>query len=74
MQNKSFSCRTCKSDSGLRAFSSNYRPPRGSEKTRAQSGPSILPRPEDVVNNEQEVCSSSFYFITCKRKPLHSFA
>lgn len=46
---------TCKSDSGLRAFSQNYRPPRGSDKIRALSGPSILPRPEDVLNNETEV-------------------
>lgn len=46
---------TCKSDSGLRAFSTNYRPPRGSDKIRASSGPSILPRPEDVINNEPEV-------------------
>lgn len=47
--------RTCKSDSGLRAFSTNYRPPRGSDKIRALSGPSILPRQEDMLNNETEV-------------------
>lgn len=47
--------RTCKSDSGLRSFSTNYRPPRGSDKIRAASGPSILPRSEDVINAEQEV-------------------
>lgn len=47
--------RTCKSDSGLRAFSTNYRPPRGSDKIRALSGPSILPRPEDMINNEPEL-------------------
>jgi len=46
---------TCKSDSGLRAFSTNYRPPRGSEKIRAASGPSILPRPEDVLTNDPEL-------------------
>lgn len=47
--------RTCKSDSGLRAFSTNYRPPRGSDKIRALSGPSILPRPEDMINSEPEL-------------------
>lgn len=47
---------TCKSDSGLRSFSTGYRPPRGSDKIRAASGPSILPRPEDVIPNEPEVC------------------
>lgn len=47
--------RTCKSDSGLRAFSTNYRPPRGSDKIRALSGPSIMPRPEDMLINEPEV-------------------
>ncbi|XP_031631503.1 protein furry isoform X3 [Contarinia nasturtii] len=46
---------TCKSDSGLRAFSTNYRPPRGSDKIRALSGPSILPRPEDMISNEPEL-------------------
>lgn len=39
---------TCKSDSGLRMFTSNYHPPRGSDKIRAASGPSILPRPMDI--------------------------
>lgn len=51
----SFICRTCKSDSGLRAFSTSYRPPRGSDKIRALSGPSILPRPEDMISNDQEL-------------------
>lgn len=46
---------TCKSDSGLRAFSTNFRPPRGSDKIRALSGPSILPRPEDMLLNDPEV-------------------
>lgn len=47
--------RTCKSDSALRSFANNYRPPRGGDKIRAASGPSILPRPEDVVITEPEV-------------------
>lgn len=29
-------------------FSTGYHPPRGSDKIRAASGPSILPRPEDI--------------------------
>lgn len=50
-----FNCRTCKSDSGLRAFSTGYRPPRGVDKIRALSGPSILPRPEDMISTDQEL-------------------
>lgn len=46
---------TCKSDSGLRAFSTSFRPPRGSDKIRALSGPSILPRPEDMLLSDPEV-------------------
>lgn len=49
--------RTCKSDSGIRAFTqaTNNRPPRGADKIRAASGPSILPRPEDILINDPEV-------------------
>lgn len=48
---------TCKSDSGIRAFTqaTNNRPPRGADKIRAASGPSILPRPEDILINDPEV-------------------
>ncbi|XP_054735462.1 protein furry-like [Anastrepha obliqua] len=48
---------TCKSDSGIRAFtqSTNNRPPRGADKIRAASGPSILPRPEDILINDAEL-------------------
>uniref|UniRef100_A0A1A9ZKK1 Protein furry n=1 Tax=Glossina pallidipes TaxID=7398 RepID=A0A1A9ZKK1_GLOPL len=48
---------TCKSDSGIRAFtqSTNNRPPRGADKIRAASGPSILPRPEDILINDPEL-------------------
>ncbi|XP_037907815.1 protein furry isoform X6 [Hermetia illucens] len=46
---------TCKSDSGIRAFTSTgNRPPRGSDKIRAASGPSVLPRPEDIMANDPE--------------------
>uniref|UniRef100_T1GZC4 Uncharacterized protein n=1 Tax=Megaselia scalaris TaxID=36166 RepID=T1GZC4_MEGSC len=45
---------TCKSDSGIRAFTQNIRPSRGADKIRAASGPSILPRPEDIIFNESE--------------------
>lgn len=37
--------------------SSAYRPPRGSDKIRTASGPSILPRHEDIIQNELEVQS-----------------
>ncbi|EDW40901.1 GM24851 [Drosophila sechellia] len=62
--------RTCKSDSGIRAYtqaaaaaaaaavtsgSSGNRPPRGADKIRAASGPSILPRPEDILINDPEL-------------------
>lgn len=53
--------RTCKSDSALRALvSSNaYRPPRGSDKIRTASGPSVLPlRHEDIIQNEAEIQSN----------------
>lgn len=52
-----FNCSTCKSDSGIRSFTQtvNYRPPRGGEKIRAASGPTILPRPEDILINDPEV-------------------
>lgn len=43
----------------MRSFSTNYRPPRGSDKIRASSGPTVLPRPEDMITNEPEV---SYYF------------
>ncbi|XP_039484848.1 protein furry isoform X11 [Drosophila santomea] len=61
---------TCKSDSGIRAYtqaaaaaaaaavtpgSSGNRPPRGADKIRAASGPSILPRPEDILINDPEL-------------------
>jgi hypothetical protein len=35
-----------------------YRPPRGSDKIRTASGPSILPRHEDVIQNEMELQSN----------------
>lgn len=53
--------RTCKSDSALRALASNsaYRPPRGSDKIRTASGPSVLPlRHEDIIQNEADIQSS----------------
>lgn len=52
--------RTCKSDSALRALvnSNVYRPPRGSDKIRTASGPSVLPRHEDVIQNEVEIQST----------------
>ncbi|XP_070136486.1 protein furry isoform X3 [Drosophila bipectinata] len=61
---------TCKSDSGIRAYthaaaaaaaaavtpgSNGSRPPRGADKIRAASGPSILPRPEDILINDPEL-------------------
>ncbi|BFF97919.1 protein furry [Drosophila madeirensis] len=61
---------TCKSDSGIRAYtqaaaaaaaaavtpgSGGSRPPRGADKIRAASGPSILPRPEDILINDPEL-------------------
>lgn len=64
------SFRTCKSDSGIRAYthaaaaaaaaavtpgSNGNRPPRGADKIRAASGPSILPRPEDILINDPEL-------------------
>ncbi|KAG5678891.1 hypothetical protein PVAND_008517 [Polypedilum vanderplanki] len=51
---------TCKSDSALRALVNNnvYRPPRGSDKIRTASGPSVLPRHEDVIQNETDISSS----------------
>ena len=53
-------CSTCKSDSALRALANSnaYRPPRGSDKIRTASGPSILPmRHEDIIQNELEIQS-----------------
>ncbi|XP_055840446.1 protein furry isoform X2 [Episyrphus balteatus] len=46
---------TCKSDSGIRVFSQTSRPPRGADKIRAASGPSIMPRPEDILINDPEL-------------------
>ncbi|XP_060657764.1 protein furry isoform X7 [Drosophila nasuta] len=61
---------TCKSDSGIRAYTQaaaaaaaaavtpiagGSRPPRGADKIRAASGPSILPRPEDILINDPEL-------------------
>ncbi|XP_064544555.1 protein furry isoform X5 [Drosophila montana] len=61
---------TCKSDSGIRAYTQAAaaaaaaavtpitgvsRPPRGADKIRAASGPSILPRPEDILINDPEL-------------------
>ncbi|KAH8317880.1 hypothetical protein KR067_003813 [Drosophila pandora] len=58
------------SDSGIRAYthaaaaaaaaavtpgSNGNRPPRGADKIRAASGPSILPRPEDILINDPEL-------------------
>lgn len=39
------------------ASSNSYRPPRGSDKIRTASGPSILPRHEDIIQNELEIQS-----------------
>lgn len=39
------------------ASSNAYRPPRGSDKIRTASGPSILPRHEDIIQNELEIQS-----------------
>lgn len=51
--------RTCKSDSALRSFASGYRPPRGSDKIRTASGPSVFPRHEDInIQNDSEVCDN----------------
>lgn len=51
--------RTCKSDSALRALANNnaYRPPRGADKIRTASGPSIFPRHEDIIQNELDIQS-----------------
>lgn len=39
----------------MRALSNNvYKPPRGSDKIRTASGPSVLPRHEDIIQNEIE--------------------
>ncbi|XP_030386037.1 protein furry isoform X4 [Scaptodrosophila lebanonensis] len=57
---------TCKSDSGIRAYTQaaitptsggglGSRPPRGADKIRAASGPSILPRPEDILINDPDL-------------------
>lgn len=62
--------RTCKSDSGLRAFSTNYRPPRGGDKIRALSGPSILPRPEDMISNEPELRAEESFEIRNSDPPV----
>ncbi|GAB0086169.1 protein furry [Sergentomyia squamirostris] len=60
---------TCKSDSGLRSFSTGYRPPRGSDKIRAASGPSILPRPEDVIPNEPELTQEEGFELRSSGAP-----
>jgi hypothetical protein len=41
----------------LRALASSnaYRPPRGTDKIRTASGPSIMPRHEDIIQNELEI-------------------
>lgn len=59
---------TCKSDSGIRAFTqaTNNRPPRGADKIRAASGPSILPRPEDILINDPEVNKIFKIISICK--------
>lgn len=60
---------TCKSDSALSSSfkaltnSSVYRPPRGSDKIRTASGPSILPRHEDIIQNEMEVRSQEAHDV-----------
>lgn len=59
--------RTCKSDSALRALvnSNAYRPPRGSDKIRTASGPSVLPlRHEDIIQNEADIQSSENVMLT----------
>ncbi|XP_055686760.1 protein furry isoform X4 [Lutzomyia longipalpis] len=61
---------TCKSDSGLRSFSTGYRPPRGSDKIRAASGPSILPRPEDVITNEPELTQEEGFELRSNGAPV----
>lgn len=71
----SFICcnRTCKSDSALRALSnSSYRPPRGSDKIRTASGPSVLPRHEDIVQNEVDGNLSADENIQLRNEPHHS--
>ncbi|XP_037037722.1 protein furry isoform X7 [Bradysia coprophila] len=55
---------TCKSDSGLRSINSNFRPPRGSDKIRASSGPSVFPRTEDMIRNESDQPDDSFEMRT----------
>lgn len=55
---------TCKSDSGLRSINSNFRPPRGSDKIRAASGPSVFPRSEDMIRNEPEQPDDSYELRT----------
>lgn len=69
MSNVIFSCSTCKSDSGLRSFSANYRPPRGSEKIRAASGPSVLPRPDDVLIKEHELPADESFELRAGEPP-----
>ncbi|CAO1322409.1 unnamed protein product [Diamesa hyperborea] len=64
---------TCKSDSALRALSnSSYRPPRGSDKIRTASGPSVLPRHEDIVQNEVDGNLSADENIQLRNEPHHS--
>lgn len=69
-----FSNRTCKSDSALRALVSGnaYRPPRGSDKIRTASGPSVLPlRHEDIIQNEAEIQSNENVIQTRSNEHHH---
>lgn len=63
---------TCKSDSALRALanSTSYRPPRGNDKIRTASGPSILPRHEDIIQNELEIQSEE-NIVQIRHEPHH---
>ncbi|KAL5290083.1 FRY family protein [Megaselia abdita] len=60
---------TCKSDSGIRGFPQISRPSRGADKIRAASGPSILPRPEDIIVNDPELRQEDHVEL---RTDLHS--
>lgn len=61
--------RTCKSDSALRALASSYRPPRGSDKIRTASGPSVLPRHEDLLQNEPDITIQPEEMIQLRNEP-----
>lgn len=53
----------------MRALANSYRPPRGSDKIRTASGPSVLPRHEDLLQNEPDISIQPEEMIQLRNEP-----